>query len=314
MRETPAQIQGRPPYRRGAKRLLLFYPMKKIAIYLDFDNIYGGILQRLNINPKYFNDISFDNELENSFKNLIMDFASKFYESIKSNYEHHIVCFIKAFADFDKIPFAKNFNPSLQTILNNTGITPGNYFVAMGHHFKDAADRALMFEVFEDIFLKKTEIDRVVIGTGDVDFYPLLIFLREHSKLYIDILSFSDRLHKLYKNSFHFKDNILTCDDFFEGVKQKYSKLSQKLLERLKKECLYDDFKEKLISKLKNNNQNRKIKTGLIFKQFLADWKLQISSPVFNKFLEILIKEQCICIIPERQDNPFNGEVKLKNT
>ncbi|MBI5195939.1 MAG: hypothetical protein HZA10_06425 [Nitrospirae bacterium] len=125
---------------------------KRCGIYLDWDNIWGGILSFFEIkvekNPTKRKPL--EAPLKEKIKTFLGEFSEKIYKNSQLDEE---IRYIKAFADFDRLPHASDFNPSITNLLHNAGIEPFISFVtAGGFKIKDASDRSLILEVIEDVF------------------------------------------------------------------------------------------------------------------------------------------------------------------
>jgi len=180
-------------------------PLKlNYAIYLDFDNIYNGLLDTLNIKakPRSKDEKPTDFQiyiLREVLKCLISSLSIVFPERAK---------YIKAFAEYENLPHKNRFNPNIPLFLYNLGVKPVNPFVAYSKSSrkknKNASDIALSLEVVSDILIKKNPIDLIIIASGDIDLYPLVSWIREYTDKEIFIASFKNRLNNIYKQVLDF--------------------------------------------------------------------------------------------------------------
>jgi hypothetical protein len=295
-----------------------------IGVYLDFDNIWGGLLRELGIDPKERKQKNYGlipTEIE-TIKELLKNFLSDFlYSGLRELFSQSDigkpgkvqVRYVKAFAVFSKLPFAVQIG-DIQNLLHNFGTEPFPSFIAQ--NTKDASDRILILEVIEDVFFNRLPIDTVVIGSGDIDFYPLVSFFYEHSDKNLYILSFKNSLNSLYKELPLTKSKILDIND----LKNEYSKFCNILMDRKKelKENIneeYEKFKKLFSEKfLEAQEEGRKIKTGLLFSKWLKDWKqlgYKFDNNEVNLFLDYLQKEELIEIKPDNESTPLNGEITM---
>lgn len=289
------------------------------GIYLDWDNIWGGILDFLSI--KY--DPTNPPPLTISQKQLIEKFVAELpiivaELPIKLHENLPDIRFIKAFADFDRLPYANSFSPSITEMLYNAEIEPHPSFVKAGRvKLKDASDRTLILEVIEDIFFTDKTIDCVVIGSGDVDFYPLVTFIREHSNKKVSLLSFSKGLSHFYnKISYLVKDGIYMFDDMMSH--HKVLSLPQPKTETVatpeaKIETDYDQFKNKLLGGIKNwqTNKGSDVKTGLVVNSWIPRWGLNLTMEQIEGYFNRLKEENIIDIIPPNPAKPLQGTIKI---
>jgi len=180
--------------------------VKRTAIYVDFDNIYGGILDKLGI-PANLNAFRQVTNFQQAFLKGVL---SKFFRKIKENLalgegynvntsSHSPLC-IKVFAEYENLPLSQKFSPSMTVFLHNTGVVPINPFVAYSKkkENRNAADVALVLTAIEDLLIKKIPAETVVICTCDTDLYPLILWLKEHTGKEILLAGFSGRTNKLY--------------------------------------------------------------------------------------------------------------------
>jgi len=170
------------------------------AIYLDFDNIYGGLLDFLNIKAKDEKPTELQFLVfKEALKCLINSLSIVFPERAK---------YIKAFAEYENLPHGNRFKPNISAFLYNLGVKPVNPFVAYSTGSgkgKNASDIALSLEVVSDILVKRNPIDLVIIASGDIDLYPLVSWIREYTDKEVFIASFEKRLNSIYKQVIDFK-------------------------------------------------------------------------------------------------------------
>lgn len=314
-------------------------PPHRYCIYLDFDNIYGGCLDYLGI--KATEPIS---PLQRAvFSRVLECFLSK----IPSLLLHYRECvFMKAFAEYENLPNSKVFRPGIQIFLHNIGIRPISPFVSSGKRKnKNASDIALTLEVVNDLIIKGIPVNSVVICSGDIDFYPLIAWIREHTNKDIYIMSFSKRTSQVYGRVFDFKDSdrLIWFDDLLKGclkdvLEKELSKLgsyiSDQRLEWFKgkvQELIpekYDSikyigqseipisigsdkkckkFKDKVLEGLKNwLRRNEYASTGLIITNWLPRWNLDLDEEEANKCLKELIESGDL----EKEGFIFEGEIQ----
>jgi len=262
-----------------------------IGVYLDFDNIWGGLLRELGIDPderrrKGIGLLSEEISLLKKILNEILPLA--FYEGIARrftsvshrNYSAQ-VRYVKAFAVFSKLPFGDQIG-DIQTILHNSGIEPFPSFIAKDT--KDASDRSLILEIVEDIFFNHLPIDIVVIGSGDVDFYPLVSFFYEHSDKSLYILSFENSKSSLYEEIPLTSSKLICLEKLKIEVETDFGITVQKDLnwilgeeKRILLEKLYEKFskfKEIFFRDFKAyEEKGKEVKSGLVVKRWRKQWK-----------------------------------------
>lgn len=294
-----------------------------IGIYLDFDNIWGGILRKLEIDAKdrQEHSISLHPIEVKVFKDILSSLGKFLYWGLKLKFSSYSdeygsdvyakVRYIKAFAVFSKLPFANKIG-DVQTILHNSGIEPISSFIAK--EVKDASDRVLILEVIEDIFFNKLPIDTVIIGSGDIDFYPFVSFFYEHSDKELYLLSFKEEVSSLYKQIPLTSQKVLPMEDlevgdslsFKDFLKEKKEELSRGITSELER------FKKLFISKfLEEERERQEIKTGLVVRWWRKEWLKQginFSSEEINYFLYLLKKGKIIDI--EKEGAPLRGKIK----
>jgi len=184
--------------------------MKKTAIYVDFDNVYSGILDKLGIpaNPKKSKEVTPFQVifLEEVIKEFFRKFKKKIHYLGHLGYylepEDHIPLCIKVFAEYDNLPLSTRFSPSMTVFLHNVGVIPVNPFVAYSKkkENRNAADVALTLSAIEDILIKEIPAEAVIICTHDIDLYPLILWLIEHTGKEILLASFPERTNRLYNS------------------------------------------------------------------------------------------------------------------
>ena len=192
----------------------------KYGVYIDFDNIIGGFKASLGIE---------DNNIHSFQKILFPVVLKKFLQNIRIvKLENGNILFKKAFAEFHNLPIKKDLlRTEPQIFLNNIGIKPINPFVVRSGSKgkkKNAADISLTLEVINDLILKKNPLDAVVLCSGDIDFYPLISWIKEHTGKSIYLISFADDINGIYFDIFaHLEnlENILYAEYFlFEALKE----------------------------------------------------------------------------------------------
>lgn len=293
--------------------LIMDKQIKHCGIYLDWDNIWGGILTLLEI--KVVKDINKRKPLESNQKEKIKTFMSEFSSKLcQSPQLGEEIRYIKAFADFDRLPHAVDFNPSISSLLHNSGIEPFISFVnAGGMKIKDASDRSLILEVIEDVFFSKKPIDTVIIASGDVDFYPLAAFIREHSDKRVRILSFKNRMSDFFKNLPSLRNELIFIEDIMGDAINKITEPLELPLETAASGN-YELFKNRLVSGIKKWKEKKgaEVKTGLIINSWLPKWEISISAEEANAFLKKLIEDNIIEIKADNPDLPLNGIIIVK--
>ncbi len=176
----------------------------KTAIYVDFDNIYGGILDKLGIPA----DPKLQKKVTNFQIHFLKEVLSKFFRQLKETLvmvepihksNHDPLC-IKVFAEYENLPLSIRFSPGMPIFLYNIGVVPVNPFIASSKKKKNrnAADVSLVLTAIEDLIVKSIPADAVIICTCDIDLYPLILWLREHTGKEIILGGFSDRTSRLY--------------------------------------------------------------------------------------------------------------------
>ena len=292
--------------------------VKNIGVYLDFDNLWGGLLRELGIDPKERKQKNYGLlpvEVE-IVKELLMKFLPYFlYFGLEEkftvrNTESH-VRYIKAFAVFSQLPFANQIG-DIQNLLHNVGIEPFPSFIAQ--NTKDASDRALILEVVEDVFFNQLPVDIVVIGSGDIDFYPLVSFFYEHSNKSLYILSFENSLSSLYREIPLTASRLidiktlpkypLTLEDVLSGKKETLRRSIENALSTFKK-LFFEKFSEA-------QKEGKEVRTGLLFRKWHKEWQKQgydFNSNEINHFLNLLQKEGLIRIEPDNEDTPLKGRI-----
>ena len=181
--------------------------MGRIAVYVDLDNIYGGVLDKLGIRLSQAKLSVFQRELLKrvmSYFITLMErklFLTSDFEILKVENEQDYICIsFKTFAVYEKLPHANIvFQPSFQSFLHTLGATPINPFVDSKR--KNAADIALILEVIEDVVIKKIPADSVMVCTGDSDLYPLISWLKMHTGKEIIISGFGGRVNRIYSQT-----------------------------------------------------------------------------------------------------------------
>ena len=297
---------------------------KNIGVYLDFDNLWGSLLGELGINieerikEKKYGLLPVEIE---TVKELLTTYLPYFlYFGLEENFtspngkiKGH-VRYIKAFAVFSKLPFANQIG-EIQNMLHNVGIEPFPSFTA--RNVKDASDRALILEVVEDVFFNQLPVDVVVIGSGDIDFYPLISFFYEHSDKNLYLLSFENSLNSLYR------EIPLTASRLIDIRTLEFSPYNSKTFGEIlqeKKNALQESvgialstFKKLFFEKFSEaQKEGKEIRTGLLFSKWRKEWKRQgydFDNNEINHFLNLLQKEGLIRIEPDNKDTPLKGRI-----
>ena len=299
---------------------------KNIGIYLDLDNIWGGLLRELGINveerkKKLIGLLPAERDLLKEILTKIL--PAVLYVGISEEYHEYErgnivanaeVRFIKAFAVFSKLPFINQID-EIQTLLHNVGIEPFPSFIAKDT--KDASDRALILEIVEDIFFNQLPIDVVILGSGDIDFYPLVSFFYEHSDKGLYLLSFRNSLSNIYLQIPLTQEKVLLIEDicYREAYwfKEKLMEFKRDLKEVI--EMKFSNFRDLLLKKLNEFIKAGKIvKTGLVITGWKKEWKekgFTFDESEINFFLDRLVEEKVIIIEPDVPDKPLKGRISL---
>ena len=266
-------------------------PHKNYAIYLDFDNVYGGLLDFLNIKVK----VDKPSELQFSIfqeilKCLIIKLSTVFPERAK---------YVKAFAEYENLPHKNKFKPNLPSFLYNIGVKPVNPFVAYSTGSgkgKNASDIALSLEIVSDILVKKNPINAIIIASGDIDLYPLISWIREYTDKEIFIASFEKRLNSIYKQVIDFKFNehpfSLDKEKYFIDLDRYAVKCFKEISFSLIRDIYSSNIKEKKkslvksLSWLKNN-----IKKILLDKEILEDEEKKLALKLLETDFEFIENE-----------------------
>lgn len=267
-------------------------PVNSCGIYLDFDNIWGGILDFLSI--KY--DPQSPTPLTPAQKNQVEQFISELPSNLNSILPD--IRFMKAFADFDRLPYAASFSPSITSILYNSEIEPHPSFVKAGKvKLKDASDRTLMLEIIEDVFFTKKGIDCVVIGSGDVDFYPIMTFLREHSDKKVSVLAFRHGFSSFYsKISYIAKDGTHMIDDIMSHLKATPVTVSVPAVAPTQQEDKFEKFKAALLKGVRNweSSKNEAVRTGLVISSWIPRWGITLTPEEIEGYFKRLKDDKVI--------------------
>ena len=169
----------------------------RYGIYIDFDNLIGGFKANLHVKR--------EEELIPFQRRFIPVLLKKFLQALGLPNSNQPPRFKKVFAEYHNLPFKNLLRPQPFVFLNNIGITPINPFVIGSggkNKNKNASDISLTLEVVNDVILKNIPIDAIVLFSGDIDFYPLISWIREHTEKNVYLISFSDRLKKNYIDIF----------------------------------------------------------------------------------------------------------------
>jgi len=316
--------------------------MEKTAIYVDFDNIFGAILGKLGIstNPKDVTTFQL-NFLQEVLKNFFRELKRHLYltysplstfspvgEEIKKK-QHYCLC-LKVFAEYENLPLSKMFSPSIQIFLHNSGVVPINPFIAFSKkkENRNSADTALVLSAIEDIVVKRIPAETIIVCTCDIDLYPLLVWLKEHTGKKVYLGGFSRRTSSLYdatmtdekvlmdkylemalkntisnvenwwfvRKSIAIRDEDLNFIDRLSFVDdERKSELRRKLTlneqdTHLAFERLCARFGEKVISGLKSwLRRNEYATTGLVIGNWLPKWNLGLDVKQANECLKRLI-------------------------
>lgn len=222
------------------------------AVYLDWENFWLGFLQK--IFPQYISRDSPPPALDPNHRLMIERFPSVLVDSIKSSigtrkiealgstvvFPDKVaskVRFIKAHSEWSFLPLASEIQ--LLALVRSVGIIPHQ---SLARQFKtskstrvikEATDRALILKVVEDLFLRKsTNIDSVIIGTGDVGFIPLIEFLIEHTSFNVGIITIGSHVLSNDLKSFveaNFGSNSVHILDQDQYLKVYYDECKGKL-------------------------------------------------------------------------------------
>jgi len=312
-------------------------PPHRYCVYLDFDNIYGGCLDYLGIKAK---------EPISPLQGIIF---SQVLECFLSKIPSLLPCgecaFIKAFAEYENLPHSKVFKPGIQIFLHNIGIKPISPFVSSGKRKnKNASDIALTLEVVNDLIIKGIPVDSVIICSGDIDFYPLISWIREHTNKHVYIMSLSKRTSQVYNRVFDFSnsDRLIWLDDLLTGcfrnileekvdnlkvyssdkgiewfkgkvrnlLPDKYDSIKDigqgKPDEQIKTDLECEEFKKKVLEGLKSwLKKNEYASTGLIITNWFPKWNLDLDEEEANECLKELIENRAF----EEEGFTFKGEI-----
>lgn len=185
----------------------------KTAIYIDFDNFYGAVIAILNVplkSPTPFQTL------------LLREFLIEFLRSIRKeniqtkasqDFPHNPIC-IKVFAEYENLPLKERFSPNLPTLLHNVGVIPINPFISEKKKNRNSADLALVLSSAEDLLIKQIPADIVIVSTCDIDLFPAILWLKEHTGKPIILATFKDRVKKTYlstlvEHEIWFLDNLI---------------------------------------------------------------------------------------------------------
>lgn len=291
------------------------------GLYIDFDNLYGAFLAHSATESRK------DSKLTNLQKRLLPVLLEQFLKNVKTSIEYTFdLLYSKAFADYDKLPHKNFLNINVPVLLHNIGIKPYNPFISTGKHKnKNAADISLTLTVVEDLIIKRLDVKSVILFTGDIDFYPLISWLRENSGKRIYIMSFEDRLNSNYRklmgeyiilvdeiflnsvkelpgtlsddemNMFQTLDNasIIWLKEFIgnafdDEVPEEWNRIMSSIAvgDKSEPDDECGEFISKMVSGLKNwLSRNLEASTGLIIKNWMPRWGLTISEIQANDCL-----------------------------
>lgn len=298
------------------------------GVYIDFDNLYGSCIHYLGMNYDP-DDKKDDKKDEHKVSEHKFSFFKCFIENLLRIIKNELpeVAYMKAFAEYESLPFSKNFETGIPVFLHNLGVKPINPFVKYNRNSKNknASDISLALEVVTDLIVKKVPIDVVIIISGDADFYPLASWIRENtdkgvyiashssraSSMYINIQEYFIKIDKLYLHSLQkcMEDlqkgqlNFQTYPDnsFWEWIRdmkpisnKEYLKsvvdnANENLKNLPKSEC--KEFTERLIYGLRRwfEEKNTEVKTGLVFKSWFPRWNIKIDIKKANDCLKIIL-------------------------
>jgi len=179
------------------------------AVFIDLDNVYRGLIDNLDlkINPQS------KEEKPTKFQLLILKEMLRCVLKSLSYTEKEKARYIKAFAEYDNLPFQNIFQTNVPAFLYNLGIKPINPFTAYSNKGRkkkntNASDVALTLEVVSDILVKNVPIKLIIIVSGDIDFYPLVSWIKEYTNKEVLILSFKNRLNPIYKELIDFHTHL----------------------------------------------------------------------------------------------------------
>jgi hypothetical protein len=292
---------------------------KNIGVYLDFDNIWGGLLRelRIDIEDRRKKGISLLPAEVEALKEFLNKLSSFIYEGLTNFFSFRSnVRYVKAFAVFSKLPFITQIG-EIQTLLHNSGIEPFTSFIAKDT--KDASDRALILEVVEDVFFNQLPVNIIVIGSGDIDFYPLVSFFYEHSDKDLYILSFKNSLNYTYFEIPLTSSRIIDFCDLSIFVPGRLEITLEAVLVEInneletKKRKKLEIFKDLFFKNLDDSlSQGKSVKTGLVIKRWKKEWKekgYSFDDNEINYFLDLLQQEGLIKIEPFDERKPLYGKI-----
>lgn len=188
-----------------------FFKMKRICIYIDGANFYGGLTS---IN-KNFSDLNFD--FENYIKYLCKhDTIIKIYyynAQVKKKVNQKI--WQKQKYLFEKLHKNSNFKVTLCTRKSRLNILGEEYYTIKGD------DIYLALDMIEDCYNNK--FDKVILISGDGDFTELLKRVKKKNKE-IEVCYFKNCVSKVLLNQadkIHLINKKITNKFFWRGKKSK---------------------------------------------------------------------------------------------
>ncbi len=194
-----------------------------------------------------------------------------------TNSDFHLLCF-KVFAEYENLPHAQRFSPGLPTQLHQVGATPFTPFIPHKKKKKarNSADLALALSAIEDLTIKKIPADRVVIATCDIDLYPLIVWLKEHTGLPIILATFRERVNSIYLSTLR-NNEIL----YFDFQIEKAIKNSIHYLLNDKLETVKQIIKSEDLNYLKRFHDSKNPYDSILYKWELDEFleKLGTNSP-----------------------------------
>jgi uncharacterized LabA/DUF88 family protein len=263
------------------------------SVYIDFDNLYRGLIDNLNLIIKP----SKEEEKATRFQLLVFREILKCILKSLSYTGSEKARYIKAFAEFENLPFQEAFNVNIPAFLYNLGIKPINPFTAYSKKGKkkrinNASDVSLTLEVVSDVLVKKVFVKLIIIVSGDIDFYPLVSWLKEYTDKEILILSFGNRLNPIYKELIDF--HLITKEDTLTYLDTCLKNCLKELFKYLfnNKNCIYKLNSDYVILAKKDINWLKdKIERYLPEEKNLKETFLEVEKEfsMKNQFIENLL-------------------------
>lgn len=264
--------------------------MKRLGIYVDFDNLYGACLD--------FLEISIDSHRtkdRTEIKTIIESFLEIFFIELTEYFSNYYISFIKVFAEFENLPHSRLVN--IQQVLSSVGvriITP--FYVKVGKRkTKNASDIQLALEVATDFSIKKIDIDSIAIVSGDIDMYPLVSWFREHIGKEVFLMSLSKRLNSIYKKLDRFIYVFLLDDIFRKAQRVVQERLKTEEIRQVEQLEDCERFKMETINGLKKwfaKGKGEYVTTKLIIENWLPRWNINIDKLRANECLKYLVNDK----------------------